>query len=99
MKAQLVCIPAASYRILYMHLVDCTLVQDMFLCTESCLSNIVDFQDSASPVPLAGVAQLVRALDCGSKGPGFDPPPRYHSKYLKALGLQESPCQFVRQKP
>ena len=26
----------------------------------------------------AGVAQLVRALDCGSRGPGFNPQPRYH---------------------
>ena len=26
----------------------------------------------------AGVAQLVRALDCGSRGQRFDPAPRYH---------------------
>ena len=28
----------------------------------------------------AGVAQMVRALDCGSRGPGFDPQPRYHTR-------------------
>ena len=27
---------------------------------------------------LAGVAQLVRALDCGSRGQRFDPASRYH---------------------
>lgn len=34
---------------------------------------------------VAGVAQLVRALDCGSRGPGFEPQPRYHSVMVMTL--------------
>src|SRR5690554_6023770 len=44
------------------------------LCSARC-------RDAASPHPLisfAALAQLVRALDCGSRGPPFNPERRYH---------------------
>ena len=35
-------------------------------------------QDAGTGMARAALAQLVRALDCGSRGPPFDPGRRYH---------------------
>ena len=39
------------------------------------------------PKSCAALAQLVRALDCGSRGPRFDPERWYHSTPLKLLAF------------
>ncbi len=40
----------------------------------------------------AGVAQLVRALDCGSRGRGFEPHPRYHTE--RVVSIRVSTTRF-----
>jgi hypothetical protein len=47
--------------------------------------------------PYAAIAQLVRALDCGSRGPPFEPGRRYHAEGL-IFGPPEQPPS-VRPRP
>src|SRR5687768_8361992 len=49
----------------------------------------------------AGVAQLVRALDCGSRGQEFEPLPRYHF-FISLLLCRcngNRPCRYHGQEP
>src|SRR6056297_3548893 len=43
----------------------------------------------------AALAQLVRALDCGSRGPPFKPGRRYHSRSLHHHALSQLPCHPI----